>query len=202
MKNIIHLKWLRIVIGIVAVGGLLFQVAHFYEHFAQIIMWFIRPDKSQLYMSSWAMDLKMSLGSWAQSFSPNTSPHMLGMELLHFFGNIIFLAGIFAYRFFNKSPALRIAWWVQSLHALEHTLLTFTTFILGQPLGFTTLFGLNMTPTVAASFRAWIHFILNFIPSMYVIKALFDHYKNIAATNEALNNSNDNSVFSDNQEKN
>jgi len=159
-------------LALIVTLALLFQVGHFLEHLAQFSVWIFGP-KDSMFMSSWAI----SLVEWLASFFTNADPlqaKRIGVELLHFIGNFIFLIGISAYFYFNKSKSVKIAFWVQLIHVLEHTLLTVSILTVGVPLGISTLFGLQTSVRFFIGYRIIWHFIINLIPSFYIVKAFLE----------------------------
>jgi len=166
-----------ITIVIIVALCFLFQIAHFFEHLAQAFMVIIGPDRTVLFMTPWATDLVVWFADMFQS-RPMEERMLIGMEVLHFFGNLIFLTGLFLYyHVFDKSRFSKIALIAQSLHMFEHVLLTATVILFGTPLGFTTLFGAPISLSAAGLLRGTIHFVLNLIPSLYIAKALIRFFK-------------------------
>lgn len=169
MQNNRYLKFLSFTILVVTLA-FIFQIAHFFEHIAQFFVWLFGP-KDVVYMTPWAVDLV----DWiAGMFSgkPEFLARKIGLEILHLVGNLIFLVGIIFYFRFNKNRGVKIAFWFQLFHVFEHFILTISTLTLGYPIGFSTLFGANISVKFSVSYRIIWHFVFNLIPSFYIGKEL------------------------------
>ncbi|HEX4705327.1 MAG TPA: DUF6008 family protein, partial [Pseudonocardiaceae bacterium] len=117
-------SWLYPAITTVILFGVVGQIAHLWEHIAQVIFWVKHPSAPSG-MSPWGMALSMGYGQM------NKAMPTLGMETLHLVGNFIFLAGLAAAmvltRRFRGTTARKWATmgvWMQGIHGLEHLSLT------------------------------------------------------------------------------
>lgn len=163
---------IRLAIGavVVAAAALVFQAVHFVEHGAQLGYWFAHPAAPP-WMTPWAME-----GVYALTIGGNTAT---GVELLHLVGNIIFLGGLGALAIYcsaigialKDARNLRMALIVQSVHVLEHVLLTATVLLAGTSIGVTTFFGLVEGP-VMTTWRIWAHFLFNLVASWYALRVV------------------------------
>ncbi|MEX0865038.1 MAG: DUF6008 family protein [Acidimicrobiia bacterium] len=164
----------RRVLRDIAVFAMVFQVFHFIEHAAQLTYWFGYPTKAP-FLTPWAVAGRDILAV--------DGTHGGGNELLHLVGNLIFLGGIVALALVARHsgrktveiPYLRKAMVLQGIHVAEHVLLTFSYFILGLALGFTTLFGAAQG-AFGSSLRIWAHFLLNLVGTYYVLRAAWEMY--------------------------
>jgi hypothetical protein len=70
--------------------------------------------------------------------------------------------------------AVRVAFWLQLIHVLEHVSLTTTFFALGTPIGLSTLFGhsFHLEGGWAPSIRIWWHFVMVLVPTALFLLAL------------------------------
>lgn len=157
---------------------LLFQVGHFYEHFAQAFVW-LTSFKSNVYMSPWGAYLAEWLGALFFQEDVPAIRNRYGVELLHLFGNIIFLFGIIGLSFFDKSKKTIWGLITQILHVIEHISLTITVVLFGRPLGFSTLFGVSTSVEFLIAYRIWVHFILNLIPSVLIFLVVWKIFKKL-----------------------
>lgn len=143
--------------------GLIIQGFHSFEHLVQVVYWGNYP-LAPPFMSPPAKTASAGLEALAQNFNILAIP-TLGMELLHLFGNMIFLTGALTLLFgkgFSKSQKdkARILVLFEGLHLLEHVLTT--TFVLtGQTAwGASVVYG-ELSGSQAATYRIWWHFIMN-----------------------------------------
>jgi hypothetical protein len=162
----------------IAVLGVTFQVGHFTEHAVQAGMWLF-GDRTRAWMSDLAMWLSTHLG-----------PMPLGMEVLHLLGNFIFLVTIGAVVLLTEGRDrwVRAAFSVELFHLTEHLMLTISTATLGDPIGWSTLFGLASTLPVEAAvgYRVMWHFTMNLIPSALLMRALLTHMKGFKGNSRGL----------------
>ena len=85
-------RWRRFA-PLVAAGALVFQVVHVIEHGLQVAVWAGEPG-ARPWISPWAAETATGVGHWCSILAPASSPNPLGTELLHLYGNVIFLAGL------------------------------------------------------------------------------------------------------------
>lgn len=127
---------------LLAVGGLVFEVVHLFEHVLQAGYWALNPDQPP-WATPWALAGRDALASAVGSQPPG------GNELLHLLGNALFLAAVAACLVLARRRGadrralrhLQVAFVLQGVHVLEHVVLTATLFGGGTALGVTTLFG-------------------------------------------------------------
>lgn len=150
------------------VSGLAFQAVHFIEHLAQVGYWLARPLEAP-WLTPWAVAGRDQLAVGGDA--------VLGNEILHLVGNLVFLAGLGAFHLYcqrqtlETPPALRVATIIQSLHVAEHIALTATAVIWGKAIGVSTFLGLVDGP-VLTSYRVWFHFLINLAATWAAAKAL------------------------------
>ncbi|MEC9473275.1 MAG: DUF6008 family protein, partial [Actinomycetota bacterium] len=99
-----------------------------------------------------------------------------GAEFLHLLGNTIFLVGVLALFVLGRETRIRSrsiqgAVLFQSLHFLEHILLTATVFVTGSGWGASTMFG-RWSGSELSSHRVWWHFTVNAIATAIALSAL------------------------------
>ncbi len=158
-----------------AVAGLVFQVVHLIEHLAQTGYWFLHPGEAP-WLTPWAV-----LGRDMLVVGDRI---VTGNELLHLLGNGIFFGALLAMHWVcrahkrppSRYPHLAKAIASQGFHVAEHVLLTVTTFVVGLPMGISTLFGFA-TGAWGSSYRVWFHFILNFIATYYAAMAMAEMHE-------------------------
>lgn len=170
-----HSSSLGFILLIIVVLSFVFQGAHFLEHALQFGVWLFGP-KDVVYMTPWATNLV----EWIASFFSSVDvlqARLIGIEFLHLIGNAIFFIGICVYQRFYTSRAVKIVFWFQFAHVIEHILLTVTILTVGVPLGVSTLFGANASIPFMVSYRIIWHFVINLIPSFFIAKALVEQYK-------------------------
>ncbi len=151
----------------VIILGILGQIGHIQEHFAQAGYWVGHPD-SPAWMTPWGDGLANGLGQ------VDRSKPSLGMEILHFTGNLLFLAGLAGVMLITHRAVLtkarkwgRMGMWMQGIHGLEHLVLTLSVW-LGAPraIGLSTWFGLLEPGPGLWTYRIWWHFIANVVGSV------------------------------------
>ncbi len=148
-----------------------FQYGHFLEHIVQVLAWMTGYTHAP-YMTDMGYALAHYLG---QTFFPVDAPeriHRLGMELLHLFGNAIFLVGILGLWFFMRTRLVKAAVIIQAFHLVEHISLTASSMMFDQALGLSTLYGMPLSEFTSVAYRVWLHFIFNAIPTTLVSYAL------------------------------
>jgi uncharacterized protein DUF6008 len=166
--------------------GVLGQLGHVQEHFAQIGYWVGHPN-APAWMTPWGTGLADGLGQ------VDRSKPSLGMEMLHFTGNLLFLAGLVGVMLIThravRSKArrwARMGVWMQGIHGLEHLVLMLSVW-LGAPraIGLSTWFGLLDPGPGLWTYRIWWHFIANVIGSVIFAIAVYHLWherRQVAAT--------------------
>jgi hypothetical protein len=157
-------QWVYQLITCVVVIGVIGQIGHAQEHFAQTGYWVLHPMKPA-WMTPWGTALANGFGV------VDPMKKTLGMEILHLVGNFIFLAGLVAALMLTKRATATKAhkWavmgvWMQGIHGLEHLSLTVSVW-LGAPraIGMSTWFGLIPPGPALTTYRVWWHFGANFL---------------------------------------
>jgi hypothetical protein len=168
--------------------GILGQIGHVQEHVAQAGYWLGHPNDPG-WMTPWGTALADGFGQ-VDHMKPT-----LGMEILHFTGNLLFLAGLVGVMLVThhavRSRARRWAKmgvWMQGLHGLEHLALMLSVW-LGAPraIGFSTWFGLLDPGPGLWTYRVWWHFVANVVGSVIFAIAVYHLWRErrtIAATYE------------------
>ncbi|HEY1571955.1 MAG TPA: DUF6008 family protein [Pseudonocardiaceae bacterium] len=158
----------------VIVLGVIGQIGHLQEHVAQVGYWVGHPEAAA-WMTPWGSALAMG-------FEPvDPARPTLGMEILHFVGNCIFLAGLVALMVITSRARATKArrWakmgvWMQGIHGLEHLSLMLSVWLgAKQAIGLSTWFGLLDPGPGAITYRVWWHFIANVIGSVIFAIALY-----------------------------
>ena len=158
--------------------GVIGQIGHAQEHFAQVAYWALRPTQ-QPGMTPWGTGLAKGF----EQADPGKAT--FGMEFLHLTGNFIFLAGLAGVLVITRrtvgSKAGRwgkMGVWMQGIHGLEHLTLTLSV-VLGAPraIGLSTWFGLLAPGPALWTYRVWWHFIANVIGSMIFAVAVYHLYR-------------------------
>jgi hypothetical protein len=111
----------------------------------------------------------------------DTGKPTLGMEILHFTGNLIFLSGLAAVMVITTRARAtktrrwaRMGVWMQGIHGLEHLSLMLSVWLgAHQAIGLSTWFGLLTAGPGATTYRIWWHFIANVIGSFIFAMALY-----------------------------
>lgn len=155
--------------------ALAFQYGHFLEHILQVAAWLAGHTNSP-YMTDFGYWLSHLL---ATLFFEHESPdrlHRLGMELLHLFGNVIYLVGIVGLWGFMRTKVVLTALIIEGLHVFEHLMLTATTIYFDTGLGLSTLYGMPMSDYASVAYRVWWHFMANAIPTALVTYAIVKSY--------------------------
>lgn len=172
-RRYVH-PWLFRASAGVVILGVLGQLGHLQEHVAQVGYWILHPN-DPAWMTPW--------GNWfAAGFGRiDQARPMLGMEILHFTGNIIFLAGLAGVMLITRralrSRARRWAVmgvWMQGLHGVEHLALMLTVWIgTPQAIGASTWFGLLDPGAGLWTYRIWWHFAANVVGSVIFAIAVY-----------------------------
>lgn len=154
--------------------GVLGQLGHLQEHVAQAGYWVLHPE-APAWMTPWGS----ALATGYQTVDPGRPT--LGMEILHFLGNAIFLAGMVALMVITSRARATKArrWakmgvWMQGIHGLEHLSLMLSVWLgAHQAIGLSTWFGLLDPGPGATAYRVWWHFIANVLGSVVFAIALY-----------------------------
>jgi hypothetical protein len=126
----------------------IFQAGHFTEHGLQILG---LADTGGLTLTWWARELVGGLSILLRTDTEG------GVEAMHFFGDLIYTAGVVAWMRMRRTELAGWALVIQGAHQVEHTLLLTTVLLIGEPIGVTTLGGGG-----PVWLRILIHFTLNF----------------------------------------
>lgn len=177
-------------VATVAVLGMVFQIGHFAEHAFQFFIWVFGyftgffanicgPDRP--WMSSYLMPAVEYMGVLVAPEGTPARQMMLGMETLHLIGNAIFLTGIGAtWILMPRSALVKWAFIIEGLHLCEHLILTVSAFVVGVPLGVSTLFGeagsIFTTKEMVVGYRVTWHFVLNLLPMPLVTAAMIERW--------------------------
>lgn len=167
--------------------GLAFQTGHFVEHAVQFGVWiggrfdwvaaaFCGRDVP--YMSPPAMAMVRVIGQWSVPDADPARQMMVGMEVLHLIGNVVFLATIAGAAYLMPSKWMRWALYIEGAHLCEHLALTLTAYYIGKPIGISTLFGdasYYLGKSGAVGYRVSWHFVLNLLPMPFVMIGMLKH---------------------------
>jgi hypothetical protein len=170
----------------VIVLGVIGQIGHIQEHFAQVGYWAAHPN-AQPWMTPWGAALARGLEQ------VDRSKPTFGMEFLHLTGNFIFLAGIAGVMVITRHARAsrarkwaRMGMWMQGIHGLEHLSLTLSVvFGANRAIGLSTWFGLIDPGPALWTYRVWWHFIANVVGSVIFGIALFRLWRERAAVRAA-----------------
>lgn len=166
--------------------GILGQIGHVQEHFAQVGYWLGHPNAPG-WMTPWGTALADGYGQ------VDPSKPTLGMEILHFVGNLLFLSGIAGVMVITRRAVrskarkwAKMGMWMQGLHGIEHLALMLTIwFGAPQAVGFSTWFGLLDPGPGLSTYRVWWHFVANVIGSVIfglAVYHLWRERRQVAAT--------------------
>ena len=152
----------------------LFQAFHTLEHFIQTVYW-SKNMWSAPYMTPFAKSIASGLETIHRKHFDITPSPTLGMELLHFYGNLIFLIGILAIYlspyFLARRNLIKYPLIFEGVHLLEHTTLLISVILGAAPWGASTLFS-SLTGSQLSIHRIWWHLIMNFTAFLLTILAL------------------------------
>jgi hypothetical protein len=175
--------------------GLAFQVGHFTEHAVQFAVWATGNypwvvanfcGRKTAYMSPPVTELVRLAGLYLFSTATAARQMMLGMELLHLIGNIIFLSTIVGIFCLYLLRLVRLALYIEAAHLCEHLALTASAYFVGKPIGLSTMFG-HAGPwwgsEAAVGYRVTFHFVMNLLPMPFVMTALMQQWR---ASQEAI----------------
>jgi hypothetical protein len=180
-----NLDMLGLMFAILAGAGLAFQVGHFAEHAAQFVVW-VLGDLSHLcgrdtpWMSPWVTELVRLTGLYLFPQANDARRMMVGMEVLHLIGNIIFLTSLFFLYQCLPSKWVRWALYIEGFHFCEHAALTVTAVYVGTPIGISTLFGYAGSlggREFAVGYRVIWHFVMNLLPMPFAMYAIMQAYR-------------------------
>lgn len=186
---------MSLAIGVATVFALLFQIGHFAEHAFQFIVWML-GDLSSIcgrdtpWMSTWATALVEQIGARLFPGADDGRRMMMGMEILHLFGNSIFLCGLAGLYHFVRSKWVRWSIYIETFHLYEHIMLATSAYFIGKPIGMSTLFGGSSSVfdrELAVGFRVTWHFAMNFLPMPFAMMGLMEAWRQMksAASAEA-----------------
>src|SRR5690349_10229867 len=130
------------------------------------------------YMSPPLTAMVRYVGGWLFPDASGPRQMMLGMELLHLFGNSVFLATIAGVWYFCPSKWVRYAFYLEAAHLCEHLTLYLTAYYLGAPMALSTLFGRSAAwfgKEGAVGYRVTWHFAMNLLPMPFVMVGMMTH---------------------------
>lgn len=169
--------WLYHGSACVIVVGMLGQIGHVQEHFAQVGYWAANPNE-RAWMTPWGTGLADGFGALV-SGSPT-----LGMEILHLVGNFIFLAGLVGVVLITREAVHskarkwgRMGAVMQGIHGLEHLALTVSVAAGSPAIGISTLFGLLEPGPGLWTYRIWWHLIANVVGTVIFVVACHHLWK-------------------------
>ncbi|MDN3027112.1 DUF6008 family protein [Streptomyces sp. S.PB5] len=159
--------WMFRASAAVIILGILGQLGHIQEHVAQTGYWVANPE-AQPWMTPWGTGLANGFGQI------DTSKPSLGMEILHFTGNLIFLAGIVGVMLITRRALgtrarryARMGVWMQGIHGIEHAVLTLSVALgASRAIGLSTWFGLLEPGPGLWTYRIWWHMLANLVGSV------------------------------------
>jgi hypothetical protein len=184
-------QWLDLatVLAVVAGLGLAFQVGHFAEHAMQFGIWSL-GDLSSIcgrdtpWMSPWVTAMVRHVGLVLFPAADAPRQMMMGMEILHLIGNTIFLTSLGCLCFCLPSKWIRWALYIEGFHIYEHLALTTTAYLIGKPIGLSTLFGgadIVGSREFAVGYRVTWHFAMNLLPMPFAMIGIMEHIRGKAA---------------------
>lgn len=151
-----------------------FQAFHTLEHLIQTVFW-SKNMWSAPYMTPFAKSIGSGLETIHRKYFDITTSPTLGMELLHFYGNLVFLIGILALyispHFIARRDLIKYPLVFEGVHLLEHTTLLISVILGAAPWGASTLFS-SLTGSQLSIHRIWWHLIANFTAFLLTILAL------------------------------
>lgn len=167
--------------------GTIFQAGHFVEHLIQAFKWMF-GDRTVAYMSPLAHNLTMRLGDLFYHSASLGRQHIMGMEILHLIGNLVFLVTIcgMLYLLYDRhrprilgDPTMKTMRWalgIETFHLYEHIMLVTTAHYFNIAIGASTLFGAAaaVSLTFGVGFRVLWHFTMNAIPTYLMIRAVMN----------------------------
>jgi hypothetical protein len=151
-----------------------FQAFHTLEHLIQTAFW-SQNMWSAPYMTPFAKSIGSGLETIHRKYFDITASPTLGMELLHFYGNLVFLIGILALyispHFIARRNLIKYPLVFEGVHLLEHTTLLISVIMGAAPWGASTLFS-SLTGSQLSIHRIWWHLIMNFTAFLLTVLAL------------------------------
>jgi hypothetical protein len=180
---------LATVLAAVAGIGLAFQVGHFAEHAVQFGVW-ILGDRSGIcgrdtpWMSPWVTEMVRYAGTILFPADNPVRQMMLGMEVLHLMGNLIFVTTLCCLYYCIRSKWIRWALYIEGFHLYEHIFLTLTAYFVGKPIGLSSLFGgadIIGSREFAVGYRVTWHFAMNLLPMPFAMIGIMEQMRRNAA---------------------
>jgi len=183
LKPEIAIVWATIFLCI-ATSAFLFQIGHFFEHTVQFIVWLL-GDASQIcgrstpWMSPWATKITEFFGNYFLPHEERARRMVVGMEIMHLCGNLIFLSGLVSLWCFFPTRANKWGIAIETFHLYEHIMLTASAYYVGKPIGMSTLFGASFSLGIefAVGFRVFWHFVMNALPMPFAMIAILQIYR-------------------------
>jgi hypothetical protein len=172
-RRTVHPWLFRASAGVIGLG-VIGQLGHIQEHIAQTGYWVLHPDQKP-WMTAWGTGLANGFGQI------DPSKPSLGMEALHFTGNLIFLAGIVGVAQITRRALgtktrkwAKMGVWMQGVHGIEHGVLTLSVAMgASQAIGLSTWFGLLEPGPGLWTYRIWWHMLANLIGTVIFGIALY-----------------------------
>lgn len=158
--------------------ALFFQLVHFGEHIAQATAW-VFGHRETPYMTALGHYLMQILGTMFYPAADATRQMVMGNEILHLIGNLIYAFGTVALLFYLRTKLTIAAAIIEVFHLYEHICLTISAAFTGTPLGASVMWGLPMDQLTHVAFRVWWHFAFNAIPTILTVIALYLVYRSI-----------------------
>lgn len=165
-----------IYIASVAILAMAFQVGHFAEHAFQFVVWLLGDlsgicGRDTPWMSSPVTDAVRYVGALVMPDVPAKRQMMIGLEVLHLWGNSVFLTGLICLHMWLPSKWVRWACYIEGFHLCEHIALTWTAMYIGKPIGISTLFGYapDYGREFAVGYRVTWHFVMNLFPMPFAM---------------------------------
>jgi hypothetical protein len=185
---------LTTMLAVFAGFGLAFQVGHFAEHAIQFSVWILGDfanicGRDTPWMSPWVTEMVRRAGIALFPAADAQRQMMLGMEVLHFIGNSVFLTSLGCLYYCLRSKWIRWAIYIETFHLYEHLTLTATAYFIGKPIGLSTLFGgagLIGGPEFAVGYRVTWHFAMNLLPMPFAMVGLMEHVRGQVAGHSAV----------------
>jgi hypothetical protein len=180
---------LATVLAAVAGIGLALQVGHFAEHAVQFGVW-ILGDRSGIcgrdtpWMSPWVTEMVRYAGTILFPADNPVRQMMLGMEVLHLMGNLIFVTTLCCLYYCIRSKWIRWALYIEGFHLYEHIFLTLTAYFVGKPIGLSSLFGgadIIGSREFAVGYRVTWHFAMNLLPMPFAMIGIMEQMRRNAA---------------------
>jgi hypothetical protein len=132
------------------------------------------------WMSPWVTEMVRRAGV---ILFPTDNPQrqmMLAMEALHLMGNSIFLISLGCLYYCIPSKWIRSAFYIEGFHLCEHLFLTLTAYVVGKPIGLSTLFGgsdIIGSREFAVGYRVSWHFAMNLLPMPFAMIGIMEQMR-------------------------